>query len=254
MLNPYLKGAKARTLREHSAGVRVGRTAWGAAGAPAQARALAAQPPATPRGAGTARSALTLRGAALAGNYAGASPLEQAEPAEGASVGVSVRELDEGAGQGEDAEQGRQLGAPLAAAALAAAASPPPYSPPAAMVTRTPLGPAPGGATKRLAAVASDTKQGVQPLRAGGGSGGGGGGGGGGGTLASVGNPLREALGGSYGSAAGASLASSQTLPPSRLQAPASRSLASPPPPSLTGPLAQSGGMAWSTANPLLRR
>ena len=128
MLNPYLKGAKARTLREHSAGVRVGRRAWGAA--------WVAQPSATPQGAGTAR------GGVLAGNYAGASPLEQAEPAEGASVGVSVRELDEGAGQG--AEQGRQQGAPLAAAALAAVASPPPFSPPTSLAARTPLGPAPG--------------------------------------------------------------------------------------------------------------
>ena len=231
MLNPFLKGVKERTLREHGAGRRVGRTAWG----PAQPRALeqeqAAQP-ATPQGAGAAasRGALTVRGAALAGNYADPSPQAPSAQDDEASVGVSVREAEgEGGVLGEDPEQGgAQRGAPPAD-------SPPPFSPPAALSMRSPLGPAPGGATSRLAAAAaaSDTKRGVQPVLAGAAA------------SASTGNPLRGAPPGSP--------FPMHSLPHSRARSAVGYGAAAGASPLPAPPLRGAGG-SWATENPLLRR
>ena len=140
MLNPLLKGAKRRALREHGAGRRVGRTAW----SPARAQEQRGGLPASPQGDGAAgsHSALTVRVAALPGSPASPSPRAPSAQAAEAAVRVSVREAEEmegeGGAQSNDAEQGgAQRGAPPAAVPLR-------FSPPAALAVRSPLGRAPG--------------------------------------------------------------------------------------------------------------
>ena len=128
-LNPYVRGAKERALREHGAGRRVGRTAWD----PAQA--LKAQP-ATPQGAGAAagsRGASTARSAALAGSVAVSSLQTPFAQEDEAPVDVSVWEEGEDGAQSEDPQQGGAQRGALPGAA----------PPPAALAVRSPLGRAP---------------------------------------------------------------------------------------------------------------
>ena len=270
MLNPFVKGAKERTLREHGEGKRVGRTAW----SPGQAQDQEEAQPASPQGteaAGLAasRGGSTVRSAALAVSYTDPSPSPQAPSAqqvespveEGAAVGVSVRELADGEGEGSgegregDVEQTLQsspASAAFAATVAVAAASPPPLSPPGLLTARAALGPAPGAASRlAAAAAASDVKQGLQPIEVAGSSREGGG--------ANERSPVsaQPALGSA--SSHFSFLPLPPPLPPGRGGGARARgtaaglNLAVPPPlPAQAAPLAR--GMAWATDNPMLRR
>jgi hypothetical protein len=274
LLNPFVKGAKDRTLREHGEGKRLGRTAW----SPEPVRDQDEAQPASPQGpeaAGSAvsRSSAPVRGTALAGNNADPLPQvpyaqqEEASMEEGAAVGVSVRELADGEGEGSgegqegDVEQTLQLSSLASTASAAtvagAAASPPPFSPPGPLTARAALGRTPG-ATSRLApaAAASDTKQGLQPLEVTGGSSGSGERGG-----AYRHSPVSVQPGPALGTASShfSFLPLPPPLPPGRGGGARARGSAAglnfavpPPLPAQAAPLAR--GMAWATDNPMLRR
>ena len=261
-LNPFVKGAKERTLREHGAGRRVGRTAWDPAQARAQTQGQENETPlpATPQGAPGAaalvasRGAMTVRGAALAGSYADPSPQAPSAQDDEAAVGVRVREVEEEEeedAQSDDPEQGGPQGD--AASAASAAASPPPFSPPASLAVRSPLGPARGGAASRLAAAASDAKRGVQPLLAGGGSSSGKGAG----ATAAARAPLSALLGSPFGAVSSPFSSLPMPMPPGRGSAARTQGVAAglgltAPPPSQAAPLGERGEGRWANDDPLL--